>query len=75
MGTLFICLSATALSSVDIRKSLKKPQRYASSCILLIKSKLPDSKQPGMTEELRARMGDAAVNAAKAVGYVGAGTY
>jgi 3-methylcrotonyl-CoA carboxylase alpha subunit len=27
-----------------------------------------------MTEELRARMGEAAVNAAKAVGYVGAGT-
>jgi len=31
------------------------------------------SCQPGMTEELRAQMGTAAVNAAKAVGYVGAG--
>ena len=31
------------------------------------------SVQPGMTPELRSRMGTAAVNAARAVGYVGAG--
>ena len=35
---------------------------------------LEEAPAPGMTEELRARMGTAAVNAAKAVGYEGAGT-
>jgi len=33
-----------------------------------------EAPAPGMTEELRRRMGQAAVNAALAVGYVGAGT-
>jgi len=33
-----------------------------------------EAPAPGMTEELRQQMGQAAVNAAKAVGYVGAGT-
>ena len=35
---------------------------------------LEEAPAPGMTEDLRARMGAAAVAAAKAVGYVGAGT-
>jgi len=35
---------------------------------------LEEAPAPGMTEELRQRMGNAAVSAAKAVGYVGAGT-
>jgi 3-methylcrotonyl-CoA carboxylase alpha subunit len=35
---------------------------------------LEEAPAPGMTPELRARMGDAAVAAARAVGYVGAGT-
>jgi 3-methylcrotonyl-CoA carboxylase alpha subunit len=35
---------------------------------------IEEAPAPGMTEELRAQMGTAAVNAAKAVGYVGAGT-
>lgn len=35
---------------------------------------LEESPAPGMSPELRARMGQAAVDAAKAVGYVGAGT-
>ena len=33
-----------------------------------------EAPSPGMTEELRAEMGDAAVRAAKAIDYVGAGT-
>ncbi len=33
-----------------------------------------EAPAPGMTDELRARMGEAAVAAARAVGYVGAGT-
>jgi 3-methylcrotonyl-CoA carboxylase alpha subunit len=33
-----------------------------------------EAPAPGMTEDLRRRMGQAAVNAAAAVGYVGAGT-
>lgn len=32
------------------------------------------SIQPGLSEELRSELGEAAVRAAKAVGYVGAGT-
>ena len=35
---------------------------------------LEEAPAPGMTEELRAQMGKSAVDAAKAVGYVGAGT-
>ncbi len=35
---------------------------------------IEEAPAPGMTPELRQRMGDAAVAAAKAVGYVGAGT-
>ena len=35
---------------------------------------LEEAPAPGMTEELRARMGQAAVEAARAVNYVGAGT-
>ena len=35
---------------------------------------LEEAPAPGMPEDLRARMGEAAVNAAKAVGYRGAGT-
>jgi 3-methylcrotonyl-CoA carboxylase alpha subunit len=35
---------------------------------------LEEAPAPGMTNELRARMGDAAVASAKAIGYVGAGT-
>jgi 3-methylcrotonyl-CoA carboxylase alpha subunit len=35
---------------------------------------LEEAPAPGMTPELRARMGQAAVEAARAVGYVGAGT-
>ncbi|MCG8428413.1 MAG: 3-methylcrotonyl-CoA carboxylase, partial [Chromatiales bacterium] len=35
---------------------------------------LEEAPAPGMTEELRERMGRAATNAAKAIGYVGAGT-
>ncbi|MDO5625700.1 MAG: acetyl/propionyl/methylcrotonyl-CoA carboxylase subunit alpha [Pseudomonadota bacterium] len=35
---------------------------------------LEEAPAPGMTESLREQMGQAAVNAAKAVGYVGAGT-
>ncbi len=35
---------------------------------------IEEAPAPGMTEALRARMGEAAVAAAKAVGYVGAGT-
>ena len=35
---------------------------------------LEEAPAPGMTKELRDRMGTAAVNAAKAVGYEGAGT-
>jgi 3-methylcrotonyl-CoA carboxylase alpha subunit len=35
---------------------------------------LEEAPAPGMTDERRARMGEAAVAAAKAVGYVGAGT-
>jgi 3-methylcrotonyl-CoA carboxylase alpha subunit len=35
---------------------------------------LEEAPAPGMTAELRARMGEAAVAAARAVGYVGAGT-
>jgi len=35
---------------------------------------IEEAPAPGMTESLRARMGAAAVEAAKAVGYVGAGT-
>jgi len=35
---------------------------------------LEEAPAPGMTQERRAAMGQAAVNAAKAVGYVGAGT-
>jgi 3-methylcrotonyl-CoA carboxylase alpha subunit len=35
---------------------------------------LEEAPAPGMTEELRAAMGGSAVDAAKAVGYVGAGT-
>lgn len=35
---------------------------------------LEEAPSPGMTEELRARMGASAVAAARAVGYVGAGT-
>jgi 3-methylcrotonyl-CoA carboxylase alpha subunit len=35
---------------------------------------LEEAPAPGMTEELRARMGQAAVEAARAVSYVGAGT-
>ncbi|MGL6159347.1 acetyl/propionyl/methylcrotonyl-CoA carboxylase subunit alpha [Microbulbifer sp.] len=33
-----------------------------------------EAPAPGMTEELRARMGEAALRAAQAIGYVGAGT-
>lgn len=35
---------------------------------------LEEAPAPGMTDALRAEMGNAAVNAAKAIGYVGAGT-
>src|SRR4030095_13130123 len=35
---------------------------------------LEEAPEPGMTEERRRAMGEAAVAAAKAVGYVGAGT-
>jgi 3-methylcrotonyl-CoA carboxylase alpha subunit len=35
---------------------------------------IEESPAPGISEAMRARMGDAAVKAAKAVGYVGAGT-
>ncbi len=35
---------------------------------------LEEAPAPGMSDELRAQMGTSAVNAAKAVGYVGAGT-
>jgi 3-methylcrotonyl-CoA carboxylase alpha subunit len=35
---------------------------------------IEEAPAPGMTEAMRARMGEAAVKAAKAVGYVGAGT-
>jgi len=35
---------------------------------------LEEAPAPGMTEALRGKMGTAAVNAAKAIGYVGAGT-
>ena len=35
---------------------------------------IEEAPAPGMSEAMRARMGDAAVKAAKAVGYVGAGT-
>jgi 3-methylcrotonyl-CoA carboxylase alpha subunit len=35
---------------------------------------IEEAPAPGMSEELRARMGDAALKAAQAIGYVGAGT-
>ena len=35
---------------------------------------IEEAPAPGMTESLRAQMGEAAVNCAKAIGYVGAGT-
>ena len=35
---------------------------------------IEEAPAPGMTRDLRARMGEAAVEAAQAVGYVGAGT-
>ena len=46
-----------------------------SKCVQLKCSKvLEEAPAPMMPEALRRRMGEAAVNAAKAVGYVGAGT-
>src|SRR6185436_9627339 len=35
---------------------------------------IEEAPAPGMTEALRRRMGEAAVTAAKSIGYVGAGT-
>lgn len=59
--------------------SLRTPRHLAYELGLVIAinhlNYLIDSTfQPGLSKELRSRLGEAAVRAAKAVGYVGAGT-
>ena len=70
METVCTCLREIAAFNVDIRRLLKKHPRYIVKGIILLIYKF----QSNLSEELRKRLGDKAVAAAKAVNYVGAGT-
>lgn len=88
MATRCTSSSATAACRGGTRRSWRRPQLYDlhPACARLVAHALLTLAlwlccvacrlhlQPGMDPELRARMGDSAVAAAKAVGYEGAGT-